>query len=66
MSAVPPRYSAELAQSVPIYSSEPLAGEQRVARYAIPNETFTRENGNVSLLVTDPTRERGAFAYVWP
>ena len=59
MSAVPPRYSAELAQSVPTYSSEPLAGEQRlelnqpqVTRHAIRSETFTRENRSVSLLLT--------------
>jgi hypothetical protein len=64
MSPVPPRYSAEFARSIPSYSSEPLAGEQRlelnppVARRPIPAGTFTCESKRASLLLTQ--QEDGA------
>jgi hypothetical protein len=64
MSFVPPCYSAESAQSIPSYSSEPLAGERRlehsppVAHRPIPTGIFTKDNGRVSLLLTQ--QEDGA------
>jgi hypothetical protein len=65
MIPIPPRYSVESTLTVPTYSSEPLAGEQRlqlnppVLHRPIPDGTFTRENGRVSLLLTQ--QEDGAL-----
>jgi len=65
MSFIPPHYdSAQSSQSIPSYSSEPLAGERRlehsppVAHRPIPTGIFTKDNGRVSLLLTQ--QEHGA------